>query len=108
KYRTDLKDPSKYDYQPIENGGTGAFDRRVVSVPVGNCTGTTNGQGAVPVLGLACFFLLHPGVEQGTGACVLGQFVGQCDVNGTPGPAPSSGPSPYIIQLYHDPTSGDS
>jgi hypothetical protein len=107
-YDNDLKDPSKYDYQPIEKGGKGAFDRRVLAVPVGNCTGTTNGQGSVPVLGFACFFLLQPVVQKGNDAYVLGQFIGNCDVNGTPASTPGSGPEPYIIQLYHDPDSGDS
>jgi hypothetical protein len=77
-------------------------------VPVGDCTGTTNGQGAVPVLGFACFFLLQPVVQKGTDAYVLGQFIGQCDVNGTPASTPGAGPAPYIIQLYKDPDSGDS
>lgn len=108
KYNADLKDPAKYDYAPREDGGKGAFERRVVAVPVGNCSGTTNGQGAVPVLGFACYFLLQPVVQKGTDAYVLGQFIGECDVNGTPGPNPGAGPSPYIIQLYRDPDSGDS
>jgi hypothetical protein len=108
EYRADLKDPAKYDYKPIEDGGTGAFERRVLAVPIGNCNGTVNGQGAVPVLGFACFFLLQPVVQKGTDAYVLGQFIGQCDVNGTPASTPGAGPSPYVIQLYHDPDSGDS
>lgn len=108
QYKADLKNPSSYDYQPREEGGIGAFDRRVLAVPVGNCSGTTNGQGSVPVLGFACFFLLQPVIQQGNDAYVLGQFIGTCDVTGTPGPSPGAGPSPYIIQLYRDPDSGDS
>jgi Flp pilus assembly protein TadG len=107
-YRADLPFPARYDYQPREDGGIGAFDRRVVAVPVGNCTGTVNGQGSVQLLGFACFFLLQPVVQRGNDAFVLGQFIGQCDVNGTPGPNPGTGPSPYVIQLYRDPNSGDS
>jgi hypothetical protein len=107
-YRADVANPANYDYQLQEDGGIGAYDRRVVAVPVGNCTGTVNGQGTVQVLGFACFFLLQPVVQNGNDAYVLGQFIGQCDVNGTPGPNPGTGPSPYIIQLYRDPDSGDS
>lgn len=108
KYSADLQTPAKYNYQPVENGGIGAFQRRIVAVPVGACTGTATGSSSVPVLGFACFFLLQPVVQKGTDAYVLGQFIGKCDVNGTPGPNPGAGPSPYIIQLYHDPGSGDS
>ncbi len=108
KYTSDLTNPANYDYQPIESGGSGAFQRRMLSVPVGDCTGTSGGSTTVPVLGFACFFLLQPVTQKGNMDYAIGQFVGQCDVNGTPGPAPASGPSPYIIQLYHDPSSGDS
>ena len=68
----------------------------------------TAGAGSVPVLGFACFFLLQPVTHTGNTDQVYGQFIGKCDVNGTPGPSPGSGPNPYIIQLYRDPDSGDS
>jgi hypothetical protein len=106
-YQQDLSNPAAYDNQPAPSG-IGAYNRRLLAVPVGNCTGTTNGQGAVPVLGFACFFLLQTVVQKGTDAYVLGEFVGNCDLNGTPGPNPGAGPNPYIIQLYRDPDSGDS
>jgi hypothetical protein len=41
----------QYDFQPAPNGN-GAFQRREVAVAIGNCDGTTNGQGEVPLLGL--------------------------------------------------------
>ncbi len=107
-YSADLAYPSSYDYQPIESGGPGAFQRRILELPVGDCSGTSNGSTTVPVLGFACFFLLQPVNQQGTTDYAIGQFIGNCDVNGTPGPNPGSGPGPYVIQLYHDPGSGDS
>lgn len=107
-YTAGLTNPAGYDYQPIENGGIGAFQRRILSVPVGDCSGTSNGSTSVAVLGFACYFLLQPVNTQGSTDYVIGQFIGNCDVNGTPGPSPGSGPAPYIIQLYHDPSSGDS
>jgi Flp pilus assembly protein TadG len=97
-----------YDYQPVTSGGSGIFNRRVLSVPIGNCTGTSNGSTSVQVLGFACFFLLQPVTQQGTTDYVIGQFVGNCGVDGTPGENPGNGPGPYVIQLYHDPGSGDS
>jgi Flp pilus assembly protein TadG len=107
-YMTDLGNPGTYDYQPINDGGIGAFERRVLAVPVGNCNGTVNGQGSVPLLGFACFFLLQPAQQQGNDSFVYGQFVQDCAVTGTPGPNPVAGSGPHIIQLYDDPTSNDS
>ena len=107
-YTAQLANPASYNYQPVTSGGPGVFQRRVISVPIGDCTGTANGSSSVSVLGFGCFFLLQPVIQQGSSDYVIGQFIGNCDVQGTPGPAPASGPGPYIIQLYHDPASGDS
>lgn len=108
EYLEDLTDPANYDHQPLNEGGIGAFERRVLGVPVGDCTQTVNGQGSVPLLGFACFFLLQPAEQQGNDAFVYGQFVQGCAVNGTPGPNPVAGNGPHIIQLYDDPASNDS
>ena len=108
EYNTELQDPANYDYQPLNEGGTGAFERRILAVPVGDCTGTVNGQGSVPLLGFACFFLLQPAVQQGNDSFVYGQFIEGCAANGTPGPSPTAGTGPDIIQLYDDPASNDS
>lgn len=92
-----------YDNQPQPNG-PGVFGRRVLAVPVGDCSTTTNGQGTVPVLGSMCFHLLQEAAQQGNEAHVYGEFTGTgCGITGTPGPAPVTGPGPYIIQLYKDP-----
>lgn len=107
-YRQDESNPAKYNYPPVSSNGNGVFNRRVLSVPVGDCSGTATGSTSVPVLGFACFFLLQPVTHQGTTNYVIGQFVGNCDVNGTPGPTPTTGPGPHVIELYHDPDSGDS
>jgi Flp pilus assembly protein TadG len=107
-YENDLTNPSSYDHQPVEDGGIGAFGRRIVAVPVGNCTGTVNGQGSVPLLGFACFFLLQPAVQKGNDSFVFGQFIEGCNVTGTPGPNPVAGNGPHIIQLYRNPGSTDS
>jgi hypothetical protein len=108
EYANDLMNPANYDYQPINEGGTGAFERRILAVPVGNCNGTVNGQGSVPLLGFACFFLLQPAVQRGNDSFVFGQFIDGCAANGTPGPNPVAGSGPDIIQLYDDPASNDS
>jgi Flp pilus assembly protein TadG len=107
-YVADMANPANYDYQPIADGGIGAFERRVLAVAFSDCSTATNGQGELPLLGFGCFFLLQPVTQQGNDAHVFGQFVGRCTINGTPGPAPASGPGAYIIQLYKNPDSGDS
>ena len=107
QYVSDEGNPASYNNQPAPNG-PGVFNRRVLQVAVGDCTGTAGGQTGVPVIGFACFFLLQKETQQGISSYIIGEFEGSCTVNGTPGPAPNSGPGPYIIQLYHDPGSGDS
>jgi len=88
--------------------GYGTPGRRILAVPVGACNGNSGGSTTLPLLGFACFFLMQEPVQQGNTDYVIGQFIGNCDVNGTPGPQPATGPAPHIIELYHDPDSGDS
>jgi Flp pilus assembly protein TadG len=95
------------NYSPPGNP-PGQFNRRILTIPIADCSGGGGGATNLPILGFGCFFLLQQPTHQGNTDWVLGQFIGTCDVNGTPGPAPSSGPQPYIIQLYRDPNSGDS
>ncbi len=86
----------------------GAFNRRILSLPVGNCSGGSGGSSSIPIIGFACFFLLQEPTHSGVNDWVLGQYIGNCNTDGTPGPAPSAGTEPYIIQLYRDPDSGNS
>jgi hypothetical protein len=94
-----------YTYLPTESGGTGAFGRRTLAVPVGDCTSTTNGQGDVPLLGFLCYHLIQSAEQKGNESHVYGQFKDTgCPITGRPGPNPGTGPGPYIIQLYKDET----
>jgi len=94
-----------YNYAPVEEGGSGSFGRRILAVPVGDCTNTTNGQGDVPLLGFLCYHLIQSAVQQGNESHVYGQFIDTgCPITGRPGPNPGTGPGPYIIQLYKDET----
>jgi Flp pilus assembly protein TadG len=93
-------------YQPALQSGsynvpppTGVPERRILAVPIGDCTTAGAGKSNVTVLGLACVFLLQD-VDQ-SDANVFGEVLGKCQVNGNPGPAPTSSPGPYKIQLYH-------
>ncbi len=101
-YLADLSS-GNFTHTPIDDGGTGAFNRRTMAVPVGDCTNTTNGQGDVPLLGFLCYHMTQRAVQQGQQSQVYGQFIQDgCPVNGRPGPTPGTGPGPYIIQLYKD------
>ena len=100
-----------YDNDPAP-GGPGRYERRVMALPIGDCTDTVNGHGFVPLLGYGCFFLLQTVRQQGNEAEVYGQFIEDCRISGTPGPQPGGGPTggngPHVIQLYEDPGSTDS
>jgi len=93
-----LVQAGNYDIPPAP-AGNGVVDRRVLAVPVGDCTGAAPGASNVPVLGLACMFMLQD-VDPIAGQ-VFAEVISNCEVNGTPGPAPNNGPGPYSIQLYH-------
>jgi Flp pilus assembly protein TadG len=93
-------------YQPRLQSGNydvpppaGVPDRRILAVPIGDCTTAGTGKTNVNVMGLACVFMVQD-VDQ-SDSNVFGEVLSNCQVNGNPGPAPNSGPGPYIIQLYH-------
>ena len=85
-----------------------AFERRIMPVPIADCTGVNNGQSDLPILGVGCFFLLQEASGTGNNANIFGEFVADCQAGGTPGPAPSNIAGPYVIQLYRNFNSGDS
>lgn len=96
-----------YESQSYTNP-EGAWERRILVVPFGNCTGTANGQTTVPMLGFGCFFLVDKAVQKGNESTIYGEFIADCKSHGVPGPNPGDGVGPYIIQLYEDPDSLDS
>jgi hypothetical protein len=96
-----------FDIQPAP-GGNGAFERRIMPVPIADCSGVNNGQSDLPILGFACYFLLQEAIQQGNRANIFGEFVAQCEAGGMPGPDPTTIPGPYIIQLYRNFQSNDS
>jgi len=85
-----------YDVPPP----TGVPDRRVLAVPVTDCSTGGGGTSTLNVLGLACIFLLQD-VNNGD-TNVFAEVLSNCQVNGNPGPTPTNNQAgPYIIQLYH-------
>lgn len=101
-YRNDIS-AGNFTNDPDTGSPPGAFGRRTMAVPVGDCSTTTNGQGSVPLLGVLCFHLLQDVEQTGQGNNIFGQFVGgSCGVTGVPGQTPSDGNGPFVIQLYKD------
>ena len=88
----------------------GVSERRVMAVAFGNCTGTVNGAGSVPLLGFGCVFLNSPATQNGAlqSVQVTGELIRSCSSSGVPGPSPVDGPGVHSIQLYGDPDRWDS
>jgi hypothetical protein len=61
---------------------TGQFNRRVLSVPVGNCSASSGGSSSIPIIGFACFFLLQQPTYQGNSLWIVGQYLGNCNAEG--------------------------
>jgi hypothetical protein len=102
QYQANRLDSSTWDYAPP----AGEFERRILKVPIINCTGTTNGAGTVTILGVGCFFITRPVANNGQQE-IYGQFLGECEGSGTPGLNPVLGPGPHTIILYKDFTDGN-
>jgi Flp pilus assembly protein TadG len=90
----------------VSGSCTGAYERRMLNIVIGNCTGTSGGQVEVPVLDFGCFFLSQTVAQSGVEAQVLGQFVKECEGDGYAGPVPTDDVGPTIIQLYKTYISG--
>ena len=98
--------PAMHDF-PADGSPAGVEWRRILAMPVADCTGDETGQSTLEVIGFACYFMLQR-IGGGTDKNIFGQFVNGCLAGGAPGPDPGEGPGPYIIQLYKDPDSADS
>jgi Flp pilus assembly protein TadG len=102
---TSLLQSKSYDTQPLPNG-TAAFGRRILAVPLGDCTGAANGKNTVTVSGFACVFLLQQ-LPNGSNDRIYGQIIGSCDAGGKPGIGGGT-TGPHIIELYKSAGSPDS
>jgi len=83
------------------------YHRRILTVPVGECSGEINGKSDVKVFGFTCIYLIQPVKQQGLIAHVYGQMVNDCDTEGTFSIEPVTGPEPTKIILYKDPNNLD-
>jgi Flp pilus assembly protein TadG len=84
----------------------GKAGRRILAVPIVDCSGNSTGQSSMPVVALGCFFLLQPAEQHGNTNYIYGEYIGDCAGDGAPGPV--AGPGIYKIVLHNDPLSSDS
>lgn len=92
---------------PNYTNSEGRPRRRVITVPIVDCSNPVSGTSAnLPVKGFGSFFLLQPAVQQGNNSWIFGEFLGEGSASGTPGP--TGGYGVYKIVLHNDPYSDDS
>jgi Flp pilus assembly protein TadG len=96
--------------------------RRMLNVPIGDCSTSESVKGETELKGLGCFFVTKKATQKGNESAVYGQFVDGCKAGTTalPGDGPVYGDDStstpggnsinkaYIIQLYKNPGSRDS
>ncbi|MCL7461217.1 TadE/TadG family type IV pilus assembly protein [Pseudomonas sp. NW5] len=77
----------------------GAYQRRILPIVLGDCTGKVAGKVEVPIVGFGCFYLVQD--INNPSAPVFGQFVESCETTeGYPTINPSATSGPQVIQLF--------
>lgn len=83
--------------------------RRILVVPVVDCSGANGGTSTFNVTALACFFMLQKAPTTNSGKeAVFGEFIQDCTVSGGIPGQNSSNDGPYRIVLYRDPLGEES
>lgn len=81
----------------------GQGQRRVLSVPLADCSGLNSGQTELSTYPTPlCLFLTQRAGSTGQTQDITAEVIDSCVVQGIPGPAPVFGPGPTTIQLYGD------
>ncbi|ATG73442.1 hypothetical protein AN401_05825 [Zobellella denitrificans] len=80
--------------------------RRMVKVPVGNCSGVNQGKSNVPSMGTACMYLSQEVTGKGNDQFIVAEFVKNCTADGVGNSNLNNGP--YRLVLYKDGMEGDS
>lgn len=84
---------------PLCRSANGVPNRRVVAVPMADCSKLVSGSKPANLLGVACFFLTKPA----SGGDIYGQLVTTCEASGSIGPGIPAAGGPEKIVLYKDP-----
>lgn len=84
----------------------GVADRRIMSVPIGDCENAGGGKETITVLGFGCYFMRAPTEHRGNDNWIIGELVEKCEASGdidyTPDVTDPSSVN-YRIILYNDP-----
>lgn len=87
----------------------GQENRRILVIPVVDCSGASGGTSNFNVTALACFFMLQQAPTNNSGKeAVFGEFIQDCTVSGGIPGQNSSNDGPYRIVLYRDPLGEES
>jgi hypothetical protein len=81
----------------------GVIERRVLKVPIGDCSDPDSLQGrtTIPYLGLGCFFLLKKVTSSGQDkGNIYGEFIEECQQDGVVGQQSNNEDGPYKITLH--------
>ncbi|MGB1975916.1 MAG: pilus assembly protein TadG-related protein [Vibrio toranzoniae] len=118
----DITFDDSYDYAQYEidtnaciasNGAgcaaNGVAWRRILPIPMLDCSGKSGGATDFTVNKIGCFFLLQKAPTNNSGTpAVFGEFIHSCSVAGGSGSTTSTTEGTYKIVLYKDPDSGES
>ena len=106
-YKAALPDCTGDSDCQIASGGQ--QNRRILVVPIVDCSTASGGTSSFTVTALGCFFLLQQApTSNGSKDPVYGEFIEDCSSQGgTPGQN-SSSEGPYLIVLYKDPSGEES
>ena len=98
----------------IASGGSGCASngvawRRILPIPMVDCSGKSGGSTDFTVNKIGCFFLLQKAPTNNSGTpAVFGEFIHSCSVTGGSSSNQSTTEGAYRIVLYKDPDSGES
>ncbi|MGF1719969.1 pilus assembly protein TadG-related protein [Vibrio kyushuensis] len=87
----------------------GQYNRRILPVPIVDCTGATGGVNSFTITAIGCFFLLQEApTNNGSKQPVFGEFIEECTASGGVPGQDADTDGPYKIVLYKDPLSTES
>lgn len=99
---------SNYEDYIGEVHGVGNL-RRVVNVPIIDCTDAATGHQDFEVVELGCFFLVDKAPTNNSGQdAIQGEYLAECPIRNSRNNGASSTAGPYRIVLYKDPFNEDS
>ncbi|EKO3438177.1 Tad domain-containing protein [Vibrio fluvialis] len=105
-YESALKNNCPGDTDCKSDGDAG---RRILAVPVVDCSGASGGANQFTVTAIGCFFLLQQAPNSnGSHDSIFGEFLEDCTVQNSRNDGKSRSTGPHRIVLYRDPYNEDS